>query len=71
MNRGNNNDEYSNREIDTMFGELQSDVKEILAQVRRTNGRVSSLENWRWFITGGVAVISIIIVPIIVKLISG
>jgi len=36
-----------------------------------TNGRISKLENWRSFLTGGLAVVTIMIVPIIIWIIRG
>lgn len=58
-------DEYSNREIDRMFSEIQDTLKRIEEQTTRTNGRVSKLENWRNYIGGALAVISFIVLPLI------
>ena len=55
--------EYSKREIDTFMKEIQDTLNLILGQTSKTNGRVGSLENWRWFITGGLAIISVLIIP--------
>lgn len=57
---------YSNREIDEKFGEVKSLLLEIRDQTKKTNGRVSRLENWRWMIAGGMAVICFIVVPLVV-----
>lgn len=38
----------------------------IKEQVIKTNGRVSSLENWKAFILGGLAILSIILVPMFI-----
>jgi len=43
--------------------------KAILDQVIKTNSRVDKLEVWRGFITGGLLIISIFIVPILLYLI--
>ena len=48
--------------------DLKVACKAILEQVTRTNGRVGKLENWRGFITGGVAVIGVLLVPLFFKL---
>jgi len=40
---------------------------QILEQTKKTNGRVSKLEVWRGFITGGMAIISILILPILLR----
>lgn len=47
------------------FEEQNHHLREIKEQVKLTNGRVGSLENWRWFITGGLAIIAIIIIPLL------
>ena len=57
--------EYSKRELDGHFNEIKASLKEIQTQVTRTNGRVSNLENWRWFITGGIAILSVMVIPIL------
>lgn len=56
---------YSNREIREMFGEMKLDLTEIKAQTKLTNGRVSKLENWRWFITGATTMITIVVIPLL------
>ena len=39
--------EYTNREIDRMFGEIMTTLHRIEEQTVKTNGRVSKLELWR------------------------
>lgn len=56
---------YENREIDQMFTEVHAKLDAILMQTQKTNGRVGSLENWKWFITGGLAIITVIILPVV------
>lgn len=41
-------------------------LDEILTQVKKTNGRVRSLEIWRGFIIGGLAVITALVIPILI-----
>lgn len=66
--------DYSNREIDRMFAGLKAFIASsqeqnaatldrIEAQTIRTNGRVSGLENWRWFLIGGMSIISAMVIP--------
>jgi hypothetical protein len=59
---------YSKREIDMIIKEIHNDVKSILEQTKKTNGRVSALEVWRGYITGGIAVLGVV-VGYLVKLI--
>jgi hypothetical protein len=42
----------------------------IEGQTRKTNGRVSSLESWRAYITGAIAVITVIILPLVFMVVS-
>lgn len=51
-----------NNKLDTII-ERQSEIK---IQVERTNGRVSSLENWKSFTVGGLAIISGLVIPMFV-----
>jgi hypothetical protein len=57
---------YSNREIDGHFHEMKETLCRIENQVTKTNGRVSSLEAWRNFTVGAVAVITVLL-PFIVS----
>lgn len=48
---------YSKREMDSHFLEIKETLSRIEIQTEKTNGRVTSLENWRWFIAGGLVII--------------
>lgn len=52
---------FSTETLTEIVKEIREDVKEIVTQTKRTNGRVNSLEVWRGFITGGLAVLSFVI----------
>lgn len=56
---------YLNRELDERFVDIANSLSRIEIQTTTTNGRVNKLENWRWFITGGISVITIIVVPLL------
>jgi hypothetical protein len=56
---------YSNREIDAHFIEMKETLRRIETQVMRTNGRVTSLEAWRNFSVGAIAVISALVLPLV------
>jgi hypothetical protein len=43
--------------------DVRNSLQRIENQTTLTNGRVNGLENWRSFITGGMAIISLIVLP--------
>lgn len=67
--------DYSNREIDMKIDAINQHMADshasinekldrILTQTTKTNGRVSGLERWRAYMTGAVAVLTAIVLPI-------
>ena len=60
--------EYSTETLHALIKDIKLDTAEIKEQVKKTNGRVNKLEVWRGFITGGLAIIGLIIIPIIFKM---
>ena len=64
------NEELTPRELHHLIKDISTDVKEVVVQVRATNGRVSRLENWQAFMKGGLAVLSILVVPIVIYVIT-
>jgi len=67
---------FSNREIIRMHKELSDQLTtmaetaskeraQIWEQVKSTNSRVTKLEQWKWMITGAVAVLTTLVLPIL------
>ena len=54
-------DEFTKRELEHFFKDIRDDIKDIKDQVTKTNGRVTALEKWRWFIMGGIVVLAFIV----------
>ena len=48
--------------------DLTNAISELTTQVKYTNGRVSNLERWMWGVSGGLVVVSIIVVPLFLNL---
>lgn len=61
---------FSNREIKEKFEAVHEDVRSILAQTTKTNGRVSKLESWQSFMQGGLAILALLVVPILIYIIQ-
>ena len=66
---------YSKREIDMIIKGISDHIDSkdtaheekldmILAQTTKHNGRMSKLENWRSYLAGGLAIISVIVIPV-------
>lgn len=58
-------------EVETTFRALRTQLDRIEAQVMKTNGRVQGLELWRAFMTGGLAVLTLISGAVVTLLLKG
>lgn len=56
---------YMKREVDEKFQDIKDALGRIETQTTLTNGRVSSQERWRAYMTGGMTVLTIIVVPLL------
>lgn len=56
---------YSNREIDEFHKDVRNSLTRIEMQTTATNGRVTRLEHWRFFMLGSISVLTIIVLPIL------
>ena len=62
-----NPQKYNESNLETLFNGIHEKLDKIFAQTERINGRVSSLERWRSYLTGGLAVIIMLLVPIVIS----
>lgn len=62
--------EPTNKELMHYIKDIQDKSEQTLAQVKYTNGRVGKLERWQSFIQGGLAVLTILVVPILIFIIT-
>jgi len=60
-----NEETYLKREIDGFHGHIDEKLGKIDEKLTIQNGRVASLEKWQSFIMGGLAVLSLITLPIL------
>lgn len=58
------------KNITEKFDSVHKKLDEILDQTTLHNGRMSKLELWRSYITGGLAVIIMLLVPVVISLLT-
>lgn len=69
---------YNESNLDTLFRGVHEKLEEmcekqdeqfeqLLGAIGKINGRVRTLENWRASIAGGLAVVTLILVPVAIK----
>lgn len=63
-------EDYSNRELDVMFKEIQDTLGRIEKQTMRTNGRVTKLENTSLVVGCILGTIAVIYFPAIITAIK-
>lgn len=60
----------SNEVIVYHLADIKKDVQAVLVQTSKTNGRVTSLEKWKAYTAGAMAVVMVILLPILMILVS-
>ncbi len=58
------------RSFDDFKIDNKKDHKELIDHQKETNGRVKKQEEWKSYITGGMAVLSIIVIPILLYIVT-
>lgn len=64
-------DEYTNRELDMCFEQINEKLDAIHVLAKNTNGRVGRLENWQHAIKGGMFILVLLVVPVLIYVIKG
>jgi len=54
-----------------MLEPVHEKLDTIIKQVKETNGRVRCLERWRSFMSGGLAVLTVVVLPLVWYVIKG
>lgn len=62
---------YTKTEIDLMHIPIQDKLDKILVQTIKTNGRLGKLEVWKGYITGGLTILTLLVVPIAIVIVTG
>jgi hypothetical protein len=69
--------QMGNAELRLTLASIESEISEVKGiametrdQARKTNGRVSRLENWRWLLLGMGSITTIVLLPILFLYIS-
>lgn len=52
------------------LGEQDKKLDAIHEQVVRTNGRLAKVEKWQAFIEGGLAILTVLVVPVVIYMIT-
>jgi len=61
-------EKYTDSDLNHYFSRLEEQLTRIEQQVTETNGRLKKLEIWKAWMTGGMAVLSLLVIPIAITL---
>lgn len=61
---------YNESNLETLFNGIHEKLDKIFEQTERINGRVSSLEKYRAYVSGALAVIIMLLVPVVISLLT-
>lgn len=61
---------YSKREQDAYRTEVLDTLGRIEDQVKKTNGRVSSLEKWQSYVIGFCGCLTLLFIPVLIYLVT-
>ena len=56
--------------LDDFHKLIQNNLEEIKEQIKISNGRLKNLELWRSFMIGGISVLTLLVVPILLYLVT-
>jgi len=61
-------EKYTDSDLNHYLSRLEEQLTRIEQQVTETNGRLKKLEIWKAWMTGGMAVLSLLVIPIAITL---
>ncbi len=56
--------------MDEKFSDIRTILVEVKDQTTKTNGRVNKLERWQSFMMGGLAILTVLVLPILFIIVS-
>jgi len=60
--------EFSNETLHEIQIRMEGKLDNIEKHLKKQNGRIGKLENWRSFTLGASAIINIILIPLVIKM---
>ena len=63
-------EKLSEQTIRHILGDIHQDVKNLTSIATKTNGRLTKLELWRSYVSGAMAVIILLLIPVVIQYLS-
>ena len=60
-------EKLTNQTLRHILNDIKTELKELKEIGIKTNGRLTKLELWRSYLSGGMAVVILLLIPIVIK----